>query len=41
MIRPGEVMDSIVDFAVWVSCSLSTELPNTPVFAMLVIQEGY
>lgn len=39
MIRPREVMYSIVDFRVWVSRSLSAELENRPIVAMLVIKE--
>jgi hypothetical protein len=41
VVWPREVVDSIVDFAVWVSCAFGAELPDTPIFAMFAVEEGY
>jgi hypothetical protein len=41
VVWPGEVVNSIVDFAVWVSCAFGAELPDTPVFVMFAVEESY
>jgi hypothetical protein len=35
------MVDSIVDFTVWVSCAFGAELPDTPITAMFAVEEGY
>lgn len=39
MIRERVVIDTVVDLRVWIARSLSSELPNRPVVAMLRVEE--
>ena len=39
VVRPWEVMYSIVDFRVWVSRTLSAKLEDRPVLLVLVVEK--
>lgn len=39
MIGPREMVDSIVDFRVWVSGAFSTKFEYGPIFAMFIVEE--
>jgi hypothetical protein len=41
VVRERIVIDTVVDFAVWISCSFGTKLPYCPVFSMLRVEELY
>ena len=41
MVRPWEMVDSIVDFGVWVTCPLCSKLEDSPAFAMLAVEESH
>jgi hypothetical protein len=39
MVWPWEVVYSIVDFRVWISCTFGAKLKNGPIFTMFVIEK--